>query len=294
METGRPSRTAMGTALMRALHTRADPLRLIDDPWGEQLLEPVRAEYEKRIRETALQADADAQLRSGAAYPNVIVRARFCEDALQAAVARGVRQYVIVGAGFDSFALRRPDWARDVEVIEVDHPSTQTYKFERMRACGVELPAGASFVAADLGAEPLGEALQRSPFRADAPAFFAWLGVTMYLPREANLATFREIARIGAGGSELVFSYAHIKRFDDAIARSPRYSEMRETVKSLGEPFVSGFDPAALAGELSDCGLRLIEDFGTDELIRRYDPQAINGMRADSLSRVARALIDQG
>ena len=290
MEQGTPSRTAMGTALMRALHTRADPLRLIDDPWGELLLADAREKFEARMREMEPGVDTDAQVRANPAYPNVIVRTRFCEDALQAAVARGVRQYVIVGAGFDSFALRRPDWARDVAIIEVDHPATQTYKLERMAACGVVSPA--AYVAADLGAEKLGQALQRSPFQAGQPAFFAWLGVTMYLPRDANLATFREIARVGGEASELVFSYAHIQRFEDGVTNSPRYERMRETVKSLGEPFVSGFDPATLAGELSACGLSLLEDAGTDELIRRYDPQALNGMEASSLSRVARAFVD--
>lgn len=291
METATPSRTAMGTALMRALHSRFDPLPLIDDPWGDLLLAPARGVFETRMREMNPDADADSQLRSGPAYPNVIVRARFCEDALKAAVARGVRQYVIVGAGFDSFALRRPDWARDVKIIEVDHPATQAYKLDRLRDCGVPLPSGASFVDADLGAEPLGEALRRSPFRSREPAFFAWLGVTMYLAREANIATFREIARVGAAGSELAFSYADSKRFDAAIAQSARYSRMREMVKSVGEPFVSGFDPATIGVELSACGLRLVEDVGTDDLIRRYDPKGLNGMRADALGRIARAVV---
>jgi len=292
MDAGTPSRTAMGTALMRALHSRADPLPLIDDPWGETLLEPARAQFAARIAQMHPGADVDAQLRAGPAYPNVIVRARFCEDALKEAVARGVRQYVIVGAGFDSFALRRPDWARDLTIVEVDHPATQTYKRERLQACGIAEPAGATYVAADLGAEPLGDALVRSPFRAGEPAFFAWLGVTMYLTRESNLATFHEIARVGGQSSELAFTYAHIKRFDEATTATPRYERMREMVRSVGEPFVSGFDPAALPGELIECGLRLVEDVGTDDLLRRYDPEARNGLSADSLGRIALAVVD--
>ena len=114
----------------------------------------------------------------------------------------------------------------------------------------------------------------------------------MYLTREANLATFREIARVGGEGSELVFTYAHIKRFDEAAARSPRYQRMREMVKSVGEPFVSGFDPATIGGRTrrlrSAVSSRII---GTDELVRRYDPEALNGMRADSLGRIARAVV---
>ncbi len=290
MQSRTPSRTAMGTALMRALHTRADPLRLIDDPWGDRLLEPARAIFEARMREMHPGANADTQLKSGAAYPNVIVRARFCEDALKSAVERGLRQYVIVGAGFDFFALRRPDWAADVAVIEVDHPATQNYKLERLKACGLS-PQGVSFIAADLSVEPLSEALKRSSFRSGEPAFFAWLGVTMYLTREANLATFREITKAGGKGGELVFTYAHIQRFDEAAARSPRYQRMREMVELVGEPFVSGFDPATIGAELAACGLSLLEDHGTGELVRRYDPEGLNGMRADLLGRIARAVV---
>jgi O-methyltransferase involved in polyketide biosynthesis len=73
---------------------------------------------------------------------------------------------------------------------------------------------------------------------------------------------------------------------------SPRYQRMREMVQSVGEPFVSGFDPAVLPGELIECGLRLVEDVGTDELLRRYDPEAVNGLRADSLGRIALAVVD--
>jgi len=255
------------------------------------LLEPARAVFEARMREMHPGADADAQLRGGAAYPNVILRARFCEDALRAAVGQGVRQYVIVGAGFDSFALRRPDWAREVEIVEVDHPATQGFKLQRLQACGVEVPPHVQFVAADLGAEKLGDALGRSRFRVGEPAFFAWLGVTMYLPRDANLATFREIARLGAGGGELVFTYADAKRFDETASHSQRYAKMREMVTSVGEPFVSGFDPTAIGADLAACGLRLVEDVGTDDLIRRYDPQGLNGMHADGLGRIARAVV---
>ena len=290
MQSRTPSRTAMGTALMRALHTRADPLRLIDDPWGDRLLEPARAIFEARMREMHPGAErrhaTEVRRRlSQCDRARSVLRGR-----AESAVERGLRQYVIVGAGFDSFALRRPDWAADVAVIEVDHPATQNYKLERLKACGLS-PQGVSFIAADLSVEPLSEALKRSSFRSGEPAFFAWLGVTMYLTREANLATFREIAKAGGKGGELVFTYAHIQRFDEAAARSPRYQRMREMVELVGEPFVSGFDPATIGAELAACGLSLLEDHGTGELVRRYDPEGLNGMRADSLGRIARAVV---
>ena len=285
MEPGQPSRTAIVTSLLRAAHARLDPIKLIDDPFGDVWLADARAIFEQRMRALDPDGDSGRPVIDNGAYANVIVRARVCEDALREAVARGVAQYVIVGAGFDSFAQRRPDWARALAVIEVDHPATQSLK---LRQIG-EARAAAHYIAADLGAEPLGEALKRSPYRADAPAFFAWLGVTMYLPREANLATFREIARVGARGSELVFTYSHIARF--ARAATPEQTRMREAVAAVGEPFVCGFDPETLAAELAECGLTLDEDFGVDELLARYDPEGRNGMRGDALGRVARASV---
>ena len=197
----------MATALMRALHTRADASPLIRDPWGEIWLAPARERMEALAKAAGLQG-LDAFLRSSPAYAIVIARTRFTEDALFRALAKGVGQYVIVGAGFDSFAFRQQPDAKNLTIFEVDHPATQNYKRDRLAATATSPPENLRFFAADLAAERLGDVLLPAGFRAEAPAFFAWLGVTMYLSREANLATFREIARIGAEGSELVFTYS--------------------------------------------------------------------------------------
>ncbi len=288
MQTGTPSRTAMATALMRAIHSRADPLPLIDDPWGDRLLAPVREIIDARSREAGF-SDADAYLRNGAAYANVIIRARFAEDALARARSRGVGQYVIIGAGFDCYALRQPP-GEPLVIYEVDHPATQTYKRRRLSAAGVEPPQNLRFVAADLGQQRLGDALARAGYDANSPAFFAWLGVTMYLTREANLATFSEIARIGARDSELVFTYTDAQLFHPD-ERSPKFQRLLERVGSIGEPIITGFDPARMADELAACGLALIEDVGADELIARYDALGRNGLGAERYSRVARARV---
>jgi methyltransferase (TIGR00027 family) len=165
--------TAIGTALMRAAHTRLDRPVLIDDPWGDRL---IPADEREAMLAGAGAEDLDAALRAHPSYGTVILRTRYAEDVLAAAVGRGVRQYVIVGAGMDSFALRHPSFAHDFEIFEVDHPSTQEFKTGRLAECEVPLPPGLHLVVADLGETGLDAALETSSFRRDRPAFFSWLG----------------------------------------------------------------------------------------------------------------------
>jgi methyltransferase (TIGR00027 family) len=238
MEPGRASSTAIGTALMRAAHTRLDDPVLIDDPWGERLIFADEVDL-PRGRES--DEDRDARLRAHPSYGTVIMRARYAEDALADAVGRGFRQYVIVGAGMDSFALRRPSFARDLDVFEVDHPWTQEYKTDRLARCGIERPSRLHLVAVDLGETGLDEALAGSAFRRGDPVFFSWLGVTTYLTRAANLATLRAIASCAPPGSEVVFSYLDQQILD---GDGGPMREARAQVASLGEPWVSGFHPA--------------------------------------------------
>ncbi|MBY0465240.1 MAG: class I SAM-dependent methyltransferase, partial [Burkholderiales bacterium] len=229
------SRTALVTSLMRALHSRHDPAPLIDDDWGDRLVpDAVRAALCQRAVANlpqAAQVGAAANpamvlnqaLRAHAAYADVITRTRYTEDALAAAVERGVTQYVIIGAGFDSFAYRKPGWAAGLKVYEIDHPATQKMKIERLMACGVDASTSVEFISADLSAEALGSALQRSSFQPGKPTFFAWLGVTMYLTQAANLSTLQAIATCAPAGSELVFNYMDQKVLHPDAATTPAF-----------------------------------------------------------------------
>jgi methyltransferase (TIGR00027 family) len=273
------SRTALATSLMRAAHTRLDPHPLIDDPWGDRLVpeslrELIRnaalGRMDASARERALSAAediVDASLRRSPAFANVITRTRYAEDALQSAVARGIRQYVLVGAGFDSFILRRPAYAAGLEIFEIDHPATQGLKLERIGKLKLVLPPSVHFIAADLSVESIAGALSGSSFRADQASFFSWLGVSMYLTREANLATLRSIAGCAPADSELVMTYMD-ERLLDSQAESFRALQSR--LASLGEPFLSGFDPKTFGATLNQCGLGLIEDLNGDEIAGRY------------------------
>lgn len=290
MDPQRASLTAIGTALMRAAHTRLDDDPLIEDPWGERLIPEAEREQLRQIAGDG-DGDGDLDLRTHPAYGIIIVRTRYTEDALHQAVTGGAQQYVILGAGLDSFGLRRPAWARDLRIFEVDHPATQAFKRERLAAAGVPEPQGLRFVPADLSRDDLDEELGRAGFDSARKAFFSWLGVTAYLPREANLATLCAIAGTAAPGSELVFTYIEAREFD-AERRTAAAAEIQKGVASLGEPMVSGFEPAALAGELRAAGLTLIEDLSGADLHERYCAGRPDGLTPMATNHVARAARD--
>ncbi len=268
---------------MRAAHTRLDHPVLIDDPWGDRL---ILAEEREAMRARAGAGDPDATLRLHPSYGTVILRARYTEDLLAEAVRLGVRQYVIIGAGMDSFALRRPPFAHDVEIFEVDHPSTQEFKTSRLALRGIPLPGGLHLLAADLSDTGLDDVLASSSFRRDRPAFFSWLGVTSYLTREANLATLAAISSYALLGSELVFSYLDQSLLDSASTTGPM-QKARAQVASLGEPWVSGFHPQELQSNLSDVGLEIVENLGPEQLAARYCAGRSDGLRPSSGSHIA-------
>jgi methyltransferase (TIGR00027 family) len=294
------SKTALATSLMRALHTRADPHRIINDAWGDRLVpEVVRDAIRQRaiaatrvdhdsIADTEADALVDAWLRDSSAFATVITRSRYAEDALHSAVVRGFTQYVLVGAGFDSYALRAPPESAHVNIFEVDHPATQSLKRQRIRECELSVRESVHFLAADLSRESLSSVLAKSSFESTKPAFFSWLGVTTYLTREANLESLRSIANSAAVGSELVFTYVDQKVFDGNELTS---SALGKRVASIGEPFLSGFSPSTLARDLRNVGFDLLEDLDGSQLLQRYDPRSLNKLKPNLHSRIAHARV---
>ncbi|MEO8248588.1 MAG: class I SAM-dependent methyltransferase [Burkholderiales bacterium] len=303
MNPSNASLTALGTSLMRAVHSRIDPVPLFDDEWGERLVpdsfrvalrERALASMEPDARAKALRssnAAFDYGLRANAAYPDNIVRARYTEDALKAAVARGVSQYVIIGAGFDSFSCRRPAYADQLNIYEVDHPATQGLKRQRLMDCGVPSSEYLHFISADLSVEELGDALARSPFQPSELTFFSWLGVTMYLTRDSNLRTLRAIASCAAPGSELVFTYVDETVFTSAYVGTASFHALKAQVAAIGEPFLSGFDPGTLEEQLLGTGLQLLDDLNGDQAVARYDEKGANQFKSAAEAHIARASI---
>jgi methyltransferase (TIGR00027 family) len=272
---------------MRAIHTRVDRPVLIDDPWGKRLIFPHERDA---LLSVVGSEDLDAALRAHPSYGTVILRARYAEDVLAEAVARGVLQYVIVGAGMDSFALRRPSFARDLEIFEVDHPATQEFKIRRLADREILVPPRLHLVPADLREIALDAALANSTFRSDQQAFFSWLGVTPYLTRTANLATLKAIASCTPVDSELVFSYIDQRILDQRSKGGPMRA-VRAALASAGEPWLSGFNPDQLADELRDTGFTLLESLGPEELRARYCADRTDGLSPSPNTHVARARV---
>jgi methyltransferase (TIGR00027 family) len=238
-----PSRTALGVAILRAAHQVLDaPPLILTDAVALRLLDPAVQDWV---------SSAPAELQSPQARGlrgHVVVRSRFAEDRLAAAVQRGVRQYVLLGAGYDTFAYRQPDWARDCGMFEVDLPGTQADKRARLAAADIEPSPNVTFVAIDFAHDDLGARLAESGFDAARPSLFAWLGVTMYLDADANDAVFRHVAA-QPRGSELVFTFAQAEAEG---AEGP--SRLAEMAAHVGEPWKTRYEPASLAAHLAAIG----------------------------------------
>ena len=299
MDEGRASRTAIATAYFRAHHCRhADP-KIFEDPLAGALLRAddvaplerfLLAGVAKHNPELAA-SGADRATLIGLALRGlavVLARARFTEERLAEAMRDGTAQYVIIGAGLDTFALRRSDLRGRLRVIEIDHPATQAFKRGRIRDAGLELPPNLHFAPADLEKESLAEVLSRTPYDRSRTAFFSWLGVTMYLTDAAIRATLGALRPASAAGSQLVFDYLDRAAFGSGDA-SPTRARLFEIVRRVGEPMIFGFDPAALEAELAEEGFRLLEDLGPEAQRALYYGNRTDGLQPTATARLARA-----
>jgi methyltransferase (TIGR00027 family) len=255
---GEPSHTARGAAAYRAIHQTLEGGAIFSDPFAAKILDD---ETRTRLDEMA----ADASLRPMRLF--IAARSRFSEGALAACVARGVRQVVVLGAGLDTFSLRNPHAGQGVRVFEVDYPATQGWKRERLNQAGLAIPALLTFAPVDFERQSLADGLMAAGFQADRPAFFQWLGVVPYLTREAISATLDFIASVPE--SEVVFDYAEpFENYPDD--RRANVMAVAARAASLGEPWLSLFDPLELSKMLHNKGFGIVEDLGLAELTDRF------------------------
>jgi len=250
----RASRTAQRVAMRRAMHQVIDGQpKVLDDPIAVAIVGRENLEIEDSMGSRTMRAF-------------MVARSRYAEDKLALAVQNGVRQYVVLGAGLDTFAYRNP--FPDVRVFEVDHPATQAWKQERLRAAGIELPKQFAFVAIDFEKQTLDAELAAAGFTRAQPAFFSWLGVTPYLTRQAFERTVRYIAALPAG-SGVAFDFA-VERSALGFLERAALDELSRRVTSAGEPFQLFFNPQALEDELKSMGFSEVERLNADEINARY------------------------
>lgn len=257
MQDSQPSRTAQRVAMRRAAHQLLDEPRVFDDPLAVAI-----ADGESERPPDAQQPFARA-LRAFLA-----ARSRYAEDQLARAVERGVRQYVVLGAGLDTFAYRNPFQAAGLHVFEVDHPATQAWKRARLDESYIPVPSEVTFVPVDFERQSLDVQLEQAGFRSTVPAFFSWLGVTPYLTRPAFDATVQFIAGMPAG-TGVAFDYA-VERSLLQPHQQIALDAMAARVARAGEPFQLFFHPSALANDLAGFGFSEIEDLNADAINARY------------------------
>jgi methyltransferase (TIGR00027 family) len=275
------SRTAEMVAVRRAAHRVLDSPLVFDDPFATAILAPRLA-----ARLAADPQEFNRNRWSRYLRALLVARSRCAEDELAAAVARGVRQYVLLGAGLDTFSCRNP--FSDVRVFEVDHPASQATKRARLAAAAITPPATVTFVPVDLAREPLDRALVAAGFDSSAPAVFAWLGVVPYLDREAIVQTLRYIGSL-AIGTAVVFDYGVPLSPFNLIGRLGLW-RLKRRVAAIGEPWKTFLKPSETRAILTDAGFTDVDDAGPAEINARYFADRSDGLRVGT-GHIARARV---
>lgn len=259
--------TAELAAAVRAHHQR-NPVRLFEDPFARFLcgwfwrlvvrLSPLYWILVKRV----LRAIEPVSLC-------VLLRARYAEQALELAVERGIDQYVIIGAGMESFAFRRPDMMSRIDVFEIDHPFTQSQKLARIRQAGWTIPSRLHFVSADLTSISAVDALEGSGFQRSRPTFLTLMGVAYYISPEDLGQTAESIARNLPEGTLLLLDYLL-----DETSSSAEHRVMKEKMKTFvakrGEPMVAEYSLASMNALMAARGFDTAENVTLPELEQRY------------------------
>ncbi|MBX3082774.1 MAG: class I SAM-dependent methyltransferase [Anaerolineae bacterium] len=278
-----PSRTAVGVALMRAAHQLYDAIpKILDDSVVLQLLSPAMLNH-VRGTEDHYRAAGATQLRS-----HLMIRSRYAEDRLAEAVQRGIRQFVSLGAGFDTFPYRQPMWARSLRIFEVDQPASQRIKRERLEAGAILIPPNVEFVPIDFETTSLDDGLAASSFDPTLPTFFSWLGVMMYLTPEANDAVFRYVLSLPRT-SEIVFTFAS-PAAPERSAESARPS-VAELAARGGEPWLTRIDPDVLTAHLLELGFTSVVLPTPEQIEAWYIQDRQDGLHASPRRTIASAIV---
>lgn len=288
------SLTAVTAAKWRAAHLLLDgDLKIFRDDFalrfsGADSEASFRENLEVTLAAVAAKAGSDAAQKSfRVARSSMLARSRYAEDALSQAIARGIRRYVILGAGLDSFAWRRRDLAAAVEVFEIDHPASQKWKQQRLRELGLDQPSNLTFLPVDFERQTLVEGLRDGGYPLGKPAFISWLGVTQYLTKETVLDTLKQVASLAAG-TEISFTFIVPQNLwigDD----QRMFPIATGSAAASGEPWISFFEPSELISRLRELGFTEVTHFSPDDSNRVYFAGRSDGLRATSGEHMMRA-----
>jgi methyltransferase (TIGR00027 family) len=281
------SRTAEHMAFFRALETKRPPRqRLFNDPYAACFLSPG---FRRALRIASIPVLGRAvpwlaDMIVPGARSSGIARTRWIDEALKAALAKGIRQVVILGAGFDCRAFRIPE-LRAAKIFEVDHPQTFATKREQLAQLLDREPAHLTFVQIDFNRQSLEEVLRQAGFDPSQPSIFLWEGVTNYLTAEAVAAVLRFVASCAAG-TKLIFTYVHRLALDHP-ATFPDAKKLLCSLEQIGEPWTFGLLPDEVSGFLATTGLRLRQDVGSSEYRAKFMGQRGRHMKGYTFYRVA-------
>lgn len=278
--TERPaSNTAVGVAMLRAAHQILDGTpRVLDDTIIVRLLGP-NTEWSVRERTEQMLGPGATALRA-----HVLLRSRYAEERLKLAVRREVTQFLILGAGLDTFAYRQPEWAGRLRIFEVDHPASQADKRERLKAASIDMPPNLVFVPVDFERETLRARLLSEGFDLSQPTFVSCLGVLVYLTTDAIRDLLRLIASLRTG-SECVLTYGGNSRPGESGRKS-----LADMAAAAGEPFRSPMDVDALNKLCADVGLQQ-PTFPTTTEIAKYLGDRQDWLRPPTRSSIASVLV---
>jgi methyltransferase (TIGR00027 family) len=269
------SRTAIFAAICRAAHQVCDDdPKILHDPIALKCIDDA-AQTALRTRDPRLMAMVTAAQRA-----HFCLRSRIAEDCLQRAVARGVDQYVVLGAGLDLFAYRQPDWARTVKIVEVDHPRTQEFKIELIKAKALGPSENVIYLPVDFASENVIGRLTQASINVARPIFVSWLGVTQYLAPDAVSNVLRALAS-WPGGCGLLVTYMLADWSDFEPQTIERYNRQRDRAASFGEPWISGYSEATMTASLRSAGFAFQESFAVSDIQSLYFAHRTDGLRAE-------------
>lgn len=269
------SQTALFVTFIRAIAYQSPKNNILKDPYAEKFLpwfmrRPLKRKLFIKLTEKILRRNKIGN--------NILIRARYAENELENCIKAGVKQYIILGAGWDSFAFRKQDLLKDLNVFELDFPATQERKRKKLKQLGLTLPENVHLTPIDFETTSISEALAKSCFDPSLPTFVTWQGVTYYLSIDAIEHVFSDLGNYCKGGLDIVLDYIDDRYFEN-WKKSRHTRRLHYAVSLVGEPFKSGFNPATFSNWLNERGYDLSEDLNIKTQIKYFGQENLDAFQ---------------